>query len=253
MSGSHPDLLDVNALIGRHPERDVGDGSVSELVAEMDRVGIAAAVVSHTASWLHDPATGNRWILDETSQSPRLHPCWVMLPDTCGEIAAPADFVRAADDSGVVAVRAYPAAHGYDLAGPDAAPLLDALADAGLPLLVDAAQVDLRAIETVAGRRPRLSVVVCNPGYRSLRRQAGALSRHPNISLDLANLVTHGGLEWLVKHFGPTRLVFGTGGPEHDPAEAVTRLLLSELDDDEVSAIGQGNARVLLGERWGRP
>jgi predicted TIM-barrel fold metal-dependent hydrolase len=41
--------------------------------------------------------------------------------------------------------------------------------------------------------------------------------------------------------------LFGTAYPDHDPAEAVTRLLWSELDDDAVTAIGSENAEKLLG------
>ncbi|MEU6718091.1 amidohydrolase family protein [Nonomuraea sp. NPDC046802] len=243
------DLLDVDALIGRHPERDVGRGDVADRLAEMDRVGIGTSVVSHTASWLHDPATGNRRLLDAVSGNPRLLPCWVMLPDTCGEIEGADEFVRAADSYGVVAVRAYPHDHGYDLAGPDAAPLLDALAEARMPLLVDAAQADSRTVEAIAAARPSLPVVVCKPGYRTLRRLAGMLSRRPNVLLDTANLSTHRGLEWLSKRFGPGRLLFGTGTPEHDPGETVTRLLLSELGDADVAAIGRTNALGLLDAR----
>jgi predicted TIM-barrel fold metal-dependent hydrolase len=59
-------------------------------------------------------------------------------------------------------------------------------------------------------------------------------------------------VEWLVRRFGAERLLFGTGTPEFDPAETVTRLLLSELSDVEVAAIGRSNALDLLGDRMAR-
>lgn len=241
-------LIDADAMLGRYPRKDTGTGTVTEALATMDRFGIAAAVVSHTLSWLHDPEIGNRRLLDLVAGEPRLHPCWVMLPDTCGETGTPAEFAAAALAGGVRAVRAYPADHGYDLAGTDAAPTLAALADAGLPLLVDAPQLGWAAIESIAAAHPGLDVVVGGLGYRVLRQAAGVLARTANVHLGLANLSSHCGLEWLVERYGHRRVLFGTGAPVRDPGEAVTRLLWSELGDDAVAAIGAGNVRSLLRE-----
>ncbi|MGW0805712.1 amidohydrolase family protein [Nonomuraea sp. NPDC002799] len=239
-------LIDADAMLGRHPRRDAGPGTVTRALADMDRFGIAEAVVSHTLSWLHDPGTGNRELLGLVAAEPRLHPCWVMLPDTCGETGTPAQFVAAALDGGVRAVRAYPADHGYDLAGRDAAPMLGAIAEAGLPLLVDAPQIGWPAVEAIAAAHPGLPIVVGSLGYRLLRQAAGVLSRTGNVYLGLANLSSHRGLEWLTERYGAHRLVFGTGAPLRDPAEVVTRLLWAELDDDAVTTIGSGTLLGLL-------
>ncbi|WP_406316739.1 amidohydrolase family protein [Streptosporangium sp. NBC_01639] len=242
-------LIDADAMLGRHPARDVGAGTVAEALAGMDRFGISEALVGHMLSWLHDPRTGNRALLELVAGQPRLHPCWVMLPDTCGEMGTPAEFVTAALEGGVRAVRAYPVDHGYDLAGVDAAPVLDAVAEAGLPLLLDAAQTTWPQVEAISAARPHLAIVVGGLGYRVLRQAAGVLARTENVHLGLANLSSHCGLEWLVERFGEKRLVFGTGAPTRDPAEAVTRLLWSELGDGAVAAIGAGNLRSLLREK----
>ncbi|WP_157248623.1 amidohydrolase family protein [Nonomuraea typhae] len=236
-------LIDADAMLGRHPRRDVGAGTVTQALADMDRFGIAEALVTHSWSWLHDPHRGNLRVADLTAAEPRLRPCWVLLPDTCGETE---HFITNALEHGVAAVRAYPADHGYDLAGPDAAPVLDALAEAGLPLLLDAPQITWPAVETVAAARPALSVVVGGLGYRLLRQAAGVLTRTTNVHLGLANLSSHCGLEWLVERYGSRRLVFGTGAPARDRAESITRLLWSELDDADVALVGAGNIRNLL-------
>ncbi|MEV1168914.1 amidohydrolase family protein [Nonomuraea sp. NPDC049784] len=239
-------LIDADAMLGRYPRREAGTGSITEALDRMDRFGIAEAVVSHTLSWLHDPATGNRELLRLVAGRPRLRPCWVMLPDTCGETGTPDEFVTAALEGGVCAVRAYPADHGYELAGGDCAAMLAAIAEAGLPLLVDAAQTSWPAVESVSIAHPELKVVVGALGYRQLRQAGGVLSRTGNVYLGLANLSSHCGLEWLVERYGVRRLVFGTGAPLRDPAEAVTRLLWAELDDDAVATIGAGTLLGLL-------
>ncbi|MEU6411997.1 amidohydrolase family protein [Microbispora sp. NPDC046933] len=240
-----PLLVDADAMLGRQPRIDVGDGTVAALLERMDRVGVAAAIVGHSWSRLHDPATGNALVSRLVADQPRLAACWVLLPDGTGETGSPAGFVRAAREHGVRAVRAYPADHGYELAGPDAAPMFAALADAGLPVLLDAAQAGWTEVETLARRHPSLPVVVGRAGYRVLRRIAGVLDRTGNVYLGTADLSSHRGLEWLAERFGPGRLVFGTGMPERDPAESVTRLLWSELSDEAVAAIGAGTLATL--------
>src|SRR5262249_21371978 len=159
---------------------------------------------------------GNRQLLDLIADEPRLRPCWVMLPDSCGEIGRPDEFAAAATIAGVQAIRAYPHDHGYDLAGPDAAPVLDAITATGHLLLVDAPQTTWPQVEAVATARPTLPVVVCKPGYRSLRRIAGILDRTANVHIGLSNFSSHCGVEWLAERFGAHRLLFGTGSPEHD-------------------------------------
>ncbi|MEV6964317.1 amidohydrolase family protein [Hamadaea sp. NPDC051192] len=243
------ELIDADALLGRHPRADVGLGTVAQLLSRMDAVGIGAAVVGHTLSWLHDPAVGNEQVVELVAEQPRLSPAWVMLPSHSGETGPVDRFTAAARDNGVVAVRLYPADHGFDLTGSDCAPMLAALADAGLPVLLDAAQASWAAIETAATTHPDLSIVVGQVGYRSLRAMAGVLDRTSNVHIGLANMSSHCGLEWLVDQFGERRLVFGTGALERDPAEAVTRLLWSELTDGQVAAIGAANLRDLTAGR----
>ncbi|NUR85890.1 MAG: amidohydrolase family protein [Nonomuraea sp.] len=238
MAETRPFLVDADAMLGRHPRRDVGGGTVEELLSALDRVGIAEAVAGSMTAWLHDPQRGNAQLLELLKDQPRLHPCWVMLPDSCGELGE--DFAEEAVAKGVRAVRAFPRDHGYPLGGAEAGAVLRSLAAAGLPLLVDAPQVDWPTVESVAGAHPGLRIVVGAIGYRMLRQIAGVLDRHANVYLGTADLSSHCGLEWLVSRYGARRIVFGTGQPYRDPAEAVTRLLWSELGDAEVAAIGRG-------------
>ncbi|MGZ0147705.1 amidohydrolase family protein [Kribbella sp. WER1] len=242
MDQGPPWLIDADATIGRNPRVDVGSGTAEALLARMDRVGIRAAIVSHTAARWHDPHAGNHRLLTELqAMHNRLLPCWVGLPSRTGEVPEAGEFVAEAREAGVAAVRVYPEDHGYDLAGPDVAQLMAAVAAAGMPLLVDLFQTSWAQLEALAGEHPELAIVVGGIGYRVLRRAAGVLERRPNVSIGTANFSNHLGLEWLTEQFGPERLVFGTGMPERDPAEAVTRLLWSELPDDAVTAIGAGN------------
>jgi predicted TIM-barrel fold metal-dependent hydrolase len=242
-------LLDVAASLGRHPAHDTGAGTPSALLAELDHYGIDAAVVAHSLATHHDPAVGNARLLADVAAEPRLHACWTVLPPTCGELPDGPALVARARAGGVAMLTARPHSHGYDLGDPDLAPLLDAAAEHGLPMLVDAGEVDWRTLELVAGTHPDLWLILSDVGYRELRRLCGFLDRHPRMLVSTANLSGHLTLEYLVERFGAHRLVFGTGQPVRDPAEAVLRLLWSELDDAAVREIGGDTMRWLLSAR----
>ncbi|HEY2793266.1 MAG TPA: amidohydrolase family protein [Micromonosporaceae bacterium] len=240
------DLYDVNCRIGRFPWGEVGDESADPLLRRMDRFGIARALVSHTASWRHDPATGNDLIVRVVADHPRLRPCWVAVPGTCAELAAPEQFVRDALRCDVGAIRVYPDEHGFDLDSAEFGGYLGAFEQAGLPVIVDLAATSWAAIDAVAAAHPDLALIVCEIGYRVLRRAAAVLERHANVFLDLSDLSSHEGLEWLCQRFGPGRLIFGTGAPLRDPGEAVTRLLWSDLDAGAVSRIASSTLCELV-------
>lgn len=246
-AGERVELIDVSLALGPHPRAVAGSDSVKDLLATMDEYGIAAAVVSNLLSRWHSPAAGNRQLVEQLKDTHRLAACWTILPDTCGELGAVDAFVTEARDAGVVAMRAFPADHRYQLDGPDLTNLHAALAEARLPLLVEATQTSWESVEALARRFPEHELIVGEVGYRSLRTIAGVLSRCGNVQLDLSNLASHCGLEWLVERFGAGRFLFGTGWPLRDPAEAVTRLLWSELDDEAVGRIGRDNALQLFG------
>lgn len=238
-------LFDVNAMVGRLPGEPAGEDAAA-LEATLARVGVGAAVVSHVRAWQQDPVEGNRALLAELADRPSLRPCWVAVPDSCGELGGTSRFVTSAVAAGVVALRLFPNDHGYPLGGRDVEPLLAAAAEAALPVLVDADQTSWPEVESAATTHPTLPLVVCTVGYRTMRQIAGVLDRTRNVSVDLSYLGAHQALEWLVERFGHSRLLFGTGAPRRDPADAVTRLLWSSLGDTEVEHIGAGNLGRLV-------
>lgn len=239
-------LFDVNAMLGPMPDEPAGTDAAG-LLAELTPLGIAEAIVSHSRALLHDPVAGNAMLLEQIAPHDELQPCWIVVPDTCGELGGAEKYLARAVDSGVQAIRAFPTLHEFSLHGPDFAPELSAAAEARLPLLVDAGQTAWPAIESAATAHPALPIIVGTVGYRTMRQIAGVLGRTENVYVDLSYLYGHLAVEWIVERFGAHRLLFGTGFPRRDPADSTTRLLLSELDDDTCAAIGAGNLRSLLG------
>lgn len=245
------ELWDVNCMLGRWPSADLLFHDVRGLVARMDQLGITRAAVSHTDCLHYDLVRGNAQLMAmlaeaEASARARLWPCWVLAPPATGEHGSPAELAAALDAHDIHVARLYPREHNYSLSSPEAAELLNLLAQRHTLTLIDLEQSSWEEIDRVAGATIGLPLVVCNVGYRGLRRYAGVLNRRPNVHVDLSYLGSHQGLEWLAARTGPGQLLFGTGAPLIDGGGGVTRLLLSGLGEAECAAIGHGNFQRLL-------
>ncbi|WP_163570156.1 amidohydrolase family protein [Fodinicola feengrottensis] len=178
------------------------------------------------------PAHGNAEALAVAGTS-GLHPCMTALPPTPGETV---------DLEGAIAVRMYPATHDFDPLDAAMDPLYERLVAQRLPLTVGLPEIGWPALDALAGRWPGLAVIVSALGYRTLRRLAAVFGRRPNLHADMVNFASHQGVEWFVRQWGAERLLFGTGTPVRDPAEAVARLSWSGLSDADRQLVGHGNA-----------
>jgi hypothetical protein len=239
-------LFDAHCVIGPMPWGEPGFADAAALLRHMDAFGIGEALVSHSGAWRHEPMSGNRELVAETWGHPRLRPCWVALPGTCGEVPSATDFTSEAEQARVSAFRAYPREHGFDLDGPDFRPYAAAFAARGTPLILDAQGSGWAAVDALLEAHPALVVILTGTGYRALRRVAGLLHRHPGLRLDLSDVTSHEGFDWVCHEFGAERVVFGTGAPLRDAGEAIARLLWSDVSEDDVRRVGSENLRRLI-------
>jgi len=126
--------LDVSALIGAYPFREIPHPDPDTLVHVLDREEIAEAWVGHIPTAFHrDPHCGNRALYQAiATHRGRLHAAAVVRPDWPSwrtELAR-------AMDAGAQAIRAYPTHWGL---GPESLPLNElaaACAEQSLPLLL---------------------------------------------------------------------------------------------------------------------
>jgi len=245
------ELWDVNCLLGRWPSASLLFHDVAGLLARMDQLGVARAAVSHTECLHYDVAAGNEELMRLLAQAApadraRLWPVWSLVPLVTGEQGPPAELTAALDQNGIRLARLYPRDHNYSLSGPDAAELLAFLAPRHTVTLIDSEQTSWEEVDRVAAAYPGLPLVVCQVGYRALRRFAGVLARRPNVHIDLSFFASHQGLEWLVARAGPGQVLFGTGAPVSDGGGGAARLLLSGLPPEACAAIAHGNLQRLL-------
>ncbi|MCG5218434.1 amidohydrolase family protein [Streptosporangium soli] len=229
------EVIDAHRLIGPVPMDDLP----VDPRPEMDRLGVAAACVTHTLSLHSDAAAGNEALL--ALNDPRLIPVPVVVPGVPGASTPGGPGEVTAWD--VRMIRLCPKRHGFELTGPIALRWLAAL---NLPVAIDFAETSPGELHTLARELPGLRILLLNPGYRRLRAVAELMAEIPGLWLEMGTVNTQGGVEWLAGLYGADRLVFGTGAPVMD--DCGPRFLLDHLalSSDETAAIASGSLRRLL-------
>lgn len=240
------ELLDCCALWGR-PAAPVGAAYLrpGDLLADMDRLGIAECWCADWRALENSPALGNRLLGEELSGQPRLHPVWVVLTPATGETPAPEALLAEMARAGVAMVRAEPERHGWSVADRGSRPLWAALESCRVPVLLDAAG-RWEQLDALAEQHPGLPLVLTNLTYRLDRVLYPLLERHANLYLETSGYLVNEGLAELAARFGPARALFGTSSPVIAPEAALGTLRFSGLAEADAAAVGAGNLRRLL-------
>ncbi len=154
--------------------------------------------------------------------------------------------------AGARAARLCPVAHRLSLESFEIAPLLEALAGARVPLLLDCDNVHWSEarpwgfLAWAASAYPDLPLVLLREPQANLRTLFPLLERCPNVVVETSYFQAHDGIALLAERFGPHRLVFGTGLPLWDPALPVTGLTYAGLSPAALAAVAGGTLSALL-------
>lgn len=250
MTPARPAVVDAHRLLGPVPTDHVESVDVPGLLAELDRLRIDRANVTHTLSLYTDPAGGNAALFAQTRGSARLHPVPVAVPGVPG--AAVPDRPESLADwygDGVRLVRLCPSRHRFDLADPVTGEWLSTLARVGLSVAIALDETSPAGLRALAAAHPRLGVLVLAPGYRRLRELAGLLRTAPMLRVETGTLIAQRGIEWLAGQCGAARLVFGTGAPLLDDCGPRFQLDHLDLPPGDVADIACGSLESLLAGR----
>ncbi|MGN9782679.1 amidohydrolase family protein [Nonomuraea sp. ZG12] len=228
-------VVDAHRLAGPVPFDDLP----VDPRADLDRLGIDRALVTHTLSLYADAQAGNDALL--ALDDPRLVPVPVVVPGVPGTStpATPGEVPA----WGARLIRLCPQRHRFDLTGSET---LRWLAEIGLPLAIDLEETSPAELATLARHLPGQRILLLNPGYRRLRQVAALMTEAPGVWLEMGTVNTQGAVEWLAERFGAERLVFGTGAPVADdcgPRFLLDHLALTPAETDLIAA---GSLDLLL-------
>lgn len=250
----HPiPLNDIQAGFGGATPGQPDIPTARDWLAEMNRLKIGRSLVRMVPEDLEiDARHSNDRLFAACRRQRRLIPCPVVLAAGAKDVLPEDRQVDGLIRRGAGAVWIRPAHDCWSLAPWCSDKLFAALEQRRLPLLcVNRGNqvVSLEQTAEIAGRHPRLPILLVELAYNQLRMLIPLLDRFPNISLSLGNNLTlHRGIERLVEEVGARRLIFGTGYPKSEPMAAVTQLMYAEVSTQDQRMIGAGNFERLQRE-----
>jgi len=255
------EFFDANCYIGLPSTAPVSPArcpTAESLEAELDRSGIARALVWHYAQMDVSPQRGNAMLAEAIRGRERLLGCWTVLPPQTGEV--PVDrLIAEMKAARVVALRAFPMRHRYILNALTLGPLLEEMVRRRIPLLYSvrlaSAGMDpyllWQGVHELMAEFPDLTLVICDHGSWGCDRYFRPLmDRYPRVYADTALYYIDGGIESLVERYPSEagRLVYGSGLPEHYPGGMMLAIRHGQIPDAAKRAIAGGTMQRLIEE-----
>ncbi|MGC9318610.1 MAG: amidohydrolase family protein [Armatimonadota bacterium] len=249
------ELFDCNCWYGvpRSPPTAVAE-TPEALLGEMERAGVARALVRNAAIFEESPEVGNRLTAEAARCEPRLEPAWGILPPHTGELGEVDDFLDAMREAGVRALWAYPEKHRYLLSAAAMGGLLEEMQSRGIPLFLHRREMPgnldtYRLAHELLADFPELHmVIVAHGSWGEDRLFRPLMERYRSFMVDTSRYELDGGIEDLCRAYGPRRLLLGTNFPETPMGGPVLTLLHARISDEERELIAGGNLRRMLEE-----
>lgn len=244
------EFFDADVVIGRLiDQEEEAAPTAADLIAEMDRTGVARSLVTSHKIALSTPDWGNDDLAAQIAGKPRLRGVfgtWIMVDRGNPPMD---EAVDALIRRGAAGVQLWPTMCGFDFAPWQCPDLFAALADRRLPLFMHADQCNASALDAVLRAFPRLIVVAQRVIYGDALRYLALMRTHPGLHLCTSpGFVGGGAIEQFDRYVGCDRILFGSGLFKYDQPPAVAQVAYAQLPDHKKSLIASGNIDRLLAQ-----
>jgi predicted TIM-barrel fold metal-dependent hydrolase len=156
-------------------------------------------------------------------------------------------------------VKLHPLLDGYHPNDPAVHPLLEALVERDLPVLIHSGHPIFTlpwSIEELIVNFPKAKVILGHMGHGNIIYINAAIDvaqRNPNVYLETSGMPMHTKIAEAVERVGPDRVLYGSDVPFHHPVVEIAKVRLSGLPPELVERVLSTNGRTLfLGERTGQ-
>lgn len=225
-----------------------------EMIEAMDRIGIDRACISVLGSM-----RANDEMLEWVSQYPERLVGFVLINPRYPDEIVPT-LERCFENPGVLGigeVHATSYQHVYPITGAAYVPMWDFAAERNLPVLIhsgptsEAIRCSPTLIGEIARRHPGFPILIGHCGaydsWAMLDEAIGVAAEHEQVYLEISAMGRfYGVLEYIVRHLGPDKVVFGSDAPFHDWTAEIAHVACAKLTDDDKSRIFGGTMRRLL-------
>lgn len=250
------EVIDTHVNLFHWPCRRLPLDEPDKLIAHYRHLGITQAWAGSFEGLLHrDVAAVNHRLAEACKAFGELRPVGsinLSLPDWQSDVR------RCREQHGCHAVRLHPNYHGYTLADPSVAQLLELTADWGMLIqiavcmedvrtqhpLLQVADVDWTPLPALLRQKPPARVQLL--GARLTARQLASLAAVPNLYVDTARAEGIDGVQRLVRGLPAGRVWFASHAPFLIPEAALIRVGEGDLNADEIQAVLSSNVRAAL-------
>ncbi len=244
-------FFDCNAYFGRPSVRPLAPvPGVNDLLEEMDRCGVAQALVWHIIQYDASPQVGNQVLAEAIQAHPRLTGCWTLLPNQSGEFPPFDSFVEQMRRARVLALRAFPHAHHFLLNKAAMGSWLEPMVARRIPLFLSVARgAGWETAYNLLAEFPNLVCVVCDHGcWGEDRRFRPLIETYPNVYVDTSQYLLDGGIEAFVARYGAGRMLFGSGFPESYFGGMMLAIRHAQISSEAKEAIACKNLTRILSQ-----
>jgi predicted TIM-barrel fold metal-dependent hydrolase len=244
-------IIDAHNHLGRWNAFYVPDGgTIEQMIAKMDALGIDRVCVTAHSSIGPDYVYGNDMVLDAITRHPdRVIGYVTVNPNYPEDMRHELD--RCFAHPGFRAVKLHPECHSREVDHKNYAPAYEEAQRRGCPVLIHVwGPAAVMAVDRLAPRYPDAKFIMAHTGgdAKTMELALGVINRHGNVYGDFAiSTALEGNVEWFVREVGSKKVIFGTDMPFFDPAPCVARIAMADISDEEKLDIFSGNITSLMG------
>jgi len=223
---------------------------VDNLLEEMDRCGVAKALVWHIIQQDASPQIGNQVLAEAIQSHPQLTGCWTLLPNQGDEFPPFETFVTQMRQARVAALRVFPTSHHSLLNGVSMVSWLEPMVSRRIPLFLSVVRgADWETAYALLAEFPNLVCVICDHGCWGEERPFRPLiERYPQVYVDTSQYLLDGGIEDFVARYGPERMLFGSGFPDSYFGGMMLAIRHAQISTEAKEAIAGKNLERLLSQ-----
>ncbi len=244
-------VIDAHAHLGNEAGFSIPASGPEAILETMDRLGVAAACVSHLLALRGDVHRGNEMIAEACRRWPGR-----FLGYACAEPNDPDQIEQELDrclaNLSMRAIKIHADFQGYPIEGPEYQRVYEYAQRRGHTPVLAHGLLQAEALERLARAYPAVPFIVAHfGGYyhgRYADKMVEVLRRHDNVFTDLvSSVVPFGGLEGLVRHVGAEKLLYGSDVCYQEATHQIGRVLFAQISEREKEMILGRNAAALFG------
>ena len=228
------------------------------LLSELDRVGVARALVTHlgsaAAGAVYANAELNRFLaadtVDTPSSSSRLMGVWSFLPDCCPELPAGNELFAEMKRHRIRAFELQPKSHRWVVRHAAVARRFAEFAERRIPLIIRFSELETwDNLYAVVERFPDNIFIFANPYVWGCDRIVRPLlAEFPNFYFELSEYWNAGGLADLERSVGCQQILFGSSYPIRNHGQQMFNIRHAEISETSKLAIAGGNLAHLMAQ-----